>query len=171
MKKLTLLSFAIASMCAFTSCQKDSENGTNANSIIGTWEVTKAEYMFNGQLVASGNSSYLGYVITLTDDGSFLAEKDGYTHTATYTFKDNMLYYYSNQLEIVSVSKTEAVVRTPIVHFDSAGDLIETFNGFSIYRADRYWYGYYNSKNEQILTYHSNDYYYDTTVYTVKRIK
>ena len=93
MKKTLLFTVLLISTFVLLNC------GKNANSIIGKWEITKAE----GTMAETN----VGTVYEFTDEKNFAVTKDGFRNPGTYTHEGDNFNLTIGSITITAIIKID----------------------------------------------------------------
>ena len=160
-KRLAIIVVAAIVAAALCSCGKENaeEGIENSTTIIGTWELVKTEYSFNGSNVGTETISENNPTITFREDGYCdFKDVDGpLSLPYKYSAQDKSVSFYvlvrwqENEVNKVTSSELNVSFNNPFMYesidydFDISGS--DTYKGVTIYR-DRSFEDYYCYKKD-----------------------
>ena len=181
-KQLAAMIFMACGMVmSMTSCGK--EDTEDAADIVGTWQMYKVDFSFDGELVYTEREKE---VLVFTDDGLMFFEDDDDESEYFYTPGSNELIlmdsYGQETIRIERLTSTELVISETVgdifgqnyIDYSCIGESVDRFNGKRIYEYNlegEYLHCYKKEGKYYICDELEDGTYYDRQTVYYKRIK
>lgn len=147
MKKILYAVMLLLSLSILSSCNK--ENNGNSGDIIGEWQTTKKEYVFQGSVVWAEN--YDEEKLAFYDNGSMIHYVSGRPSTYSYVYdtKSGLVSLLNEQWNITLSSSTMVLSRKETWLLTSYNEeKAIMYKGIQIYgRPIQFWYFKDGEKN------------------------